>query len=354
MKKRVLTLAIAGLMVVTALTGCGSLKGDETAATVDGTDITAGLVNFFARYTQAQYETYYSAYLGEDMWNSEASEGETYEESVKNSVLETLENMILLEKHMDEYDVTITDEEKEQIEKTAKQFDDGNALEEKELISGDKDTVERALTLMMIQQKMINAIQADADTEVSDEEAAQKRMDYVFFSYTETDEEGNQTDVSDEQKEELKNKAQSISDGLKAGGDFTELAQAAETEVKNTTFDSESTTPDEELIKAADALEEGGVTDVIEDENGCYVAKVTSLLDREATDSKKSSIVQERKSELYQETCDKWKEEVDITVHKEVLKKISFQKVSVTMKTQEEVPYTDQVQTDDQADDDAQ
>ena len=25
----------------------------------------------------------YSAYLGEDMWNSDASDGETYEESVK-------------------------------------------------------------------------------------------------------------------------------------------------------------------------------------------------------------------------------------------------------------------------------
>lgn len=354
MKKRILTLALAGLMAVTVLTGCGSLKGDEVVATVDGTDITADLTNFFARYTQAQYETYYSAYLGEDMWNSEASEGETYEESVKNSVLETLENMILLEKHMDEYDVTITDEEKEKIEKTAKDFDEENALEEKELVSGDKDTVERALTLMFIQQKMMDAIQADVDADVSDEEAAQKRMDYVFFTYKETDDEGNQTDVSDEQKEELKNKAQVIADGLKAGGDFAELAQAAETEVKNTTFDGTVTAPDANLIKAADALEEGGVTDVIEGDNGCYVARVTSLLDREATDSKKASIVQERKSKLYQDTCDEWKEAVDITVHESVLKKISFQKVSVIMRTQEDSPYTDQVQTDDKVEDDAE
>lgn len=354
MKKRVLTLALAGLVAVTTLAGCGSLKGDEVIATVNGTDITADQANFFARYTQAQYETYYSAYLGENMWTSNASDGDTYEDSVKNSVLETLENMLLLEQHMDDYNVEITDEDKELIEKAVKSFDEANALEEKELVSGDKETVERALTLMTIQQKMMTAIQADVDTEVSDEEAAQKRMDYVFFSYKEKDDDGNQTDVSDEKKEELKNKAQTISDGLKAGGDFTELAQAAETEVSNRTFDSETTLPDEDLIKAADALEEGGVTDVIESENGCYVAKVTSLLDRDATDSKKQSIVQERKSELYQETCDRWREEADITVDKKVWKKISFQKVSVTKKTQEEVPYTDQVQTDDQAGDDAE
>ena len=46
------------------------------------------------------------------------------------------------------------------------------------------------------------------------------------------------------------------------------------------------------MIAAADALtNEGDVTDIIETENGIYIAKLTSLLDREATDSKKESIV---------------------------------------------------------------
>ena len=111
MKKRLFALALAGVLAAVTLTGCGSLKGDETVATVDDTKIDADLANFFARYTQATYETYYSAYVGEDMCNSDASDGETYEESVKSSVLKSLEDMILLEKHMEDYDVSITDEE---------------------------------------------------------------------------------------------------------------------------------------------------------------------------------------------------------------------------------------------------
>ena len=94
MKKRLFALALAGVLAAATLTGCGSLKGDETVATVDDTKIDADLANFFARYTQATYETYYSAYLGEDMWNSDASDGETYEESVKSSVLKSLEEEI--------------------------------------------------------------------------------------------------------------------------------------------------------------------------------------------------------------------------------------------------------------------
>ena len=349
MKMRVFALALAGVLAAATLTGCGSLKGDETVATVDDTKIDADLANFFARYTQATYETYYSAYLGEDMWNSDASDGETYEESVKSSVLKSLEDMILLEKHMEDYDVSITDEDKAMIKETTQQFLNDNSLDDKNLVSGNEKTVNRALTLMAVQQKMRTAIQAGADTEVSDEEAAQKSMDYVFISYQTKDDSGNSKDVSDDEKAQLKSQAEAIASGLKEGGDLNALAEEQGATVQTLTFDKDTTSPDEDLIKAADALGEGESTDVIETEKGCYVAKVTSLLDRTATDSKKSEIVQERQTKLYDDTVKKWRKKADIKVHKGVWEKVSFQKVSVKMKTETQTPYTDQVQTDDQA-----
>lgn len=349
MKKRLFALVLAGVLAAATLTGCGSLKGDETVATVDDTKINADLANFFARYTQATYETYYSAYLGEDMWNSDASDGETYEESVKSSVLKSLEDMILLEKHMDDYDVSITDEDKATIKETTQQFLDDNSLDDKNLVSGNKKTVNRALTLMAVQQKMRTAIQAGADTEVSDDEVAQKSMDYVFFSYQTKDDSGNSKDVSDDEKTKLKSQAEAVASGLKEGGDLNTLAEEQGATVQTLTFDKDTTSPDADLIKAADALGEGESTDVIETDKGCYVAKVTSLLDRTATDSKKSQIVQERQTKLYDDTVKKWRKKTDIKVHKSVWKKVSFQKVSVKMKTETQTPYTDQVQTDDQS-----
>ena len=225
MKKRLFTLALAGVLAAATLTGCGSLKGDETVATVDDTKIDADLANFFARYTQATYETYYSAYLGEDMWNSDASDGETYEESVKSSVLKSLEDMILLEKHMKDYDVSITDEDKAMIKETTQQFLNDNSLDDKNLVSGNEKTVNRALTLMAVQQKMRTAIQAGADTEVSDEEAAQKSMDYVFIPYQTKDDSGNSKDVSDDEKAQLKSQAEAFASGLKEGVDLNALSE---------------------------------------------------------------------------------------------------------------------------------
>ena len=349
MKKRVLLFAITGLLAMGVLTGCGSIDENDVVATVGDKEISAGVANFYARYTQAQYETYYSGYLGENMWNTDAAEGQTYEEFVKDSVLEQLEKMTVLEEHMKDYDVSLTEEEKAVIEKSAKEFDEANTLESKEKISGSEKTVKRVLTLMAVQQKMAEAIEADVDTEVSDEEAAQKSMQYVLFPYTSTDESGAATDLSDDEKAEAKKKAESFAESAKTAEDFEALAKEQGVEAQKATFDAESASPNADLVKAADALKEGEVTGMIETDSGCYVAKVTSLLDREATDAKKESIVQERKTDLYNKTCEKWLKKDGVKVNKGVWKKVDFNELSVTIKQSSEEPYSDGAKTDDQA-----
>ena len=108
MKKRALILALAGIMAA-SLTGCGSLKDDAVVVKAGDEEITAGVANFYARYTQAQYETYFASYFGgDDMWTKNASDGKTYEESIKETLLDDLKNMALLEKHMKDYDVKLT------------------------------------------------------------------------------------------------------------------------------------------------------------------------------------------------------------------------------------------------------
>ena len=91
-------------------------------------------------------------------------------------------------------------------------------------------------------------------------------------------------------------------------------------------------------------------SDVIETDAGCYVGRVTSLLDPQATENKKQVIVNDRKTKLFTDTCEKWKEGMDIKVNKKVWKKIDFNDLSVTMKQKIEQPYTDEVKTDDQED----
>ena len=100
LKKSITVLAAAGVLTAMTVTGCGSkLNSDETVATVGDEKITLGVANFYARFQQGQYETYYASMMGttgEDMWTQEVSDGKTFESQTKKTLLENLENMYLL------------------------------------------------------------------------------------------------------------------------------------------------------------------------------------------------------------------------------------------------------------------
>lgn len=341
MKKRLVMLALAGVMVMTSLTGCG-LKDSATVATVAGDEIPAGLANFYARMTQAQYESMYSGYLGDNMWTTEASEGKTYEKLVKDEVIKDLENMYLLEDHMDDYNVSLSDDEKSAIKDAAKAFGKANDKDTKEKVSGDTEYVERYLTLLTIKQKMTEAIEAEADTNVTDDEAKQKSMQYVLFSTSATDANGVYNELSDEEKANMKSNAEAFAEGAKETSDFSGFAQAQGYTVSEASFDSKgSASIPEALAKAADALEEGGVTDCIETDNGYYVAKVTSLFDEEATEENKQTIIAQRKQDKYDEVIKGWRKKGDISVKKSVWKKVDFNDLKVTLHTEDAESATD-------------
>ena len=344
MKTRFAALAIAAAMAVSALTGCGSgnLNSDDVVAEFGDTKIKAGVAEFYARYQQASYEAYYMPYYGENMWTTEVSDGSTYEDSVKNNALDTLKTMYVLETHMDEYNVEYTSDDEAAVAEAAQAFVDANDGEALSASAGNIENVKEVLKLITIQRKMYNAMIEDADTEVSDDEAAQKSMSYAFFSFETTDDSGNKTTLDDDGKVALKETAMNFqTEAANGTKTFEECAEKAGVEAQTATFDSDTTSPSTDLIKAADVLGEGQVTDVIETDSGYYVAKVTSMLDREATDAKKTSIISERQQTLYNDLCKEWVDDADITVHENVWKKLDFTKHGVTMKTQSNTDNTE-------------
>ena len=140
--KRLTACMLAGAMALSiALTGCGKIDANAVGATLDGKEISLGFMNFMARYQQMNYDAsmaYYAAYYGSEYgieyWSQTASEEEkdddgnvtkpaqTMEESVKEAVAENIELLYLLEAHMADYNVKITDEETTAIEEAAKKF----------------------------------------------------------------------------------------------------------------------------------------------------------------------------------------------------------------------------------------
>ena len=339
-KKFAAIILMSTMIGTMSLSGCGGVNKDAVAITMtsddkDAIEVTMGYANFAARIQQAGYDSVFASYYGDDYWTNDsyAKDGKNMQESIKDSVLESIETQYLLEKHMSDYGVEITEEDQAAIKKAAEQFMSDNSKAALKEVGATQEYVERYLYLQTVEKRMKAAISATADTNVSDEEAAQKKMQYVLFSTKTTGSDGKSTDMSDDEKAEVKKKAEDFQKDAASAEDFSVFATAVGASATDLTFDSDTTSPNEDLIKAADKLKEGEVTDVIEADNGYYVAKVVSLLDRDATDTKKESIVSQRKSDQYQSICKKWKKKTDIKVHKKVWNTISFADQGVTVKS---------------------
>ena len=253
--KRILAAGMCASMAMGLLTGCSS-SNDEVVAKMGDTKLTLGEANFMLRYSQAQTQSYLGAMFGEgtNVFQQDLTgSGQAYGETVKESVLNDLKDMTILEQHMSDYNVELTDEDKAAIEEAAKQFIADNSKDVLKEMSATEETVSRILTLYTIQSKMETAIEADVDTEVSDEEAAQKTIQYAYFTIPETESETEDTTeaASEGESETTTEAASETETGTEAVSETeTETEAASESDTVAET-ETEATSETEAVSEAA-------------------------------------------------------------------------------------------------------
>ena len=382
---------LTAAMAATGLTACGDstvVDGTQTALVINDEEINLGKANFMLRYQQATMASYYetmSSMLGQeyslsfDALSDESDEDSpTVGENLKEDALTSIEQAFLMRQHASEYEVALTDEEVQGAKDAAAAFVEDNDAETLTKLGVTQEDIEDVMQVYAIQSKMYDPMIADVDTEVSDEEAQQSSISYVQVSTegTETDENGETVELTDEEKAEKKEIAQTFLDRLNASedpatADFSDLRTEINDELNaqrraeeaaadtaedgtdaaedstdeiyltapETTFGADDEDLDEALKEAAQTLSDGQVyAEVIEGENAYYVVRMNSVLDREATDSQKETIVQERQAEAYSNQLDTWVEESDISVKRawNKLEVTDYDLYTMTVDTSEE------------------
>ncbi len=319
--KKVTALILACALCASAFTGCGINK-NATAATMKDQTVTMGVANFLCRFEQASMEDLYKLYLGsssdstESIWSRDLSgSGTTLEDSTKSQALEELHEMYTLQQHMSDYNVEITDDDKAAITEAAKKFMDANSEEAIDEMGATQDIVEEILTLYTIKERMKTAIEADADTNVSDEEANMRAYSMVSLDISES------SDDADANKET----ATKMEEALKADGATLEsVAEANDLTVTTGTYDADNDTLDEEVKNALDGLKEGETSGLVETDSKAYFVRIDKETDEDATEQNRTSIINQRKDDLYEEVLSGWQEDDDWKVDEKAVKKIEF------------------------------
>ena len=335
--KKITGVLLAGALGTASLAGCGSSQVDGTQPLLtSGEDtVTVGTGNLMLRMNQATMLSYYSmtGASTSGIWSQDAGEGETYGDTTKANVLDELENMLVQKQHAADYDVTISEEEQSKIEEAAQAFMDANTEETIQSLAVSQSDVESLLELYTYQTKMYDPMVADVDTNVEDSEAAQSRITYCRIDISDTqNDDGTTTPLTDEEKQAKKDQAQAILDQLQASADpasadMDAIAQGVSEDLSavDNTFGDDDTLLDDKLKEAARTLQDGQVYgEVVEGENAYFVVRMDSVLDREATDQQKESIVSDRQQEAYNDLLSQWKDETDITVNDKEWEKVTL------------------------------
>ena len=177
--------ALTAVLALGMFSGCGQIDADAVAVTVaEGEDtVTLGYANFVAKYTQAVYETTYGSSLGEDMWNQDLyGNGNTFEEDVKNDVMDSLQEQYLLVNHASDYGVELTEEDTAAIETAAEQFMSDNTQEALDQMGATQEYVEQMLTWQTLSGLVSEAIRQQAQPTATEEDARMRTFTYVFFN----------------------------------------------------------------------------------------------------------------------------------------------------------------------------
>ncbi len=342
MKKKIAIVFLAA-EACAALAGCSS-NPKSAVATIGGEEVPLALANFSAQVKAVEYDTYYMPMFGDNMWTADPNNtGSTITDSVKQGTMDELEEFYLLDARKADYGVELTEAETAAINDAAAQFISDNSDEALDVMTADEETVAEFLRLETVKKKVRDAIVADVDRDVPDEDCAQKTFSYVRVSKTaSTDDE----DATDEEKDAAaKEKAEKILSGaLEDGGDDSLKSVAEDNDASalvcsygDADLDEEdnSTSMDLEVLQAADKLKEGEFArNVLETDDAYYVIRMDSLFDEDATERERQSIISDREDERYEEVLEGFKEDSDWTVNEKVWEPVNFDTIFAKLQEQ--------------------
>lgn len=339
MKRKVVACLCAGCCIAGLLTGCGSgFSADTTVLTVNDTNVSLDTMLSMLRYQQAlEYDSYVemaAMYSGQGMyvdtsqfWEMDLPESdeeadtssvpdsgmrrETYADNLVNWTATELASYEAVQPYLEDYGVSLSDEEVQKIEEVAKIFcenTDKSVLTENHITEA---SMTEYLTLYTQYVKFRDAFMNVAEVSVTDEESEMMTLSYVSFSVTD--------ELSDEDvKKQAEDFLATVRDREDASSvDVTSLITDEVNASANTQSLPVNDTEDAyvfstEDIKALSGLSDGEWYDgVLQDENGVYyIVRMDVRQDGDDSAEYKESLIQERKQEAFDAQLSKWMTDV--------------------------------------------
>lgn len=255
--------------------------------------------------TQNRYENVY----GSEIWNVK-TENVTLEDKLKDSVGAQLAQIKTMNLLAIEKGVGLTEEDKRIVATAANEYFSGLNAKEKEYLNLTEEAVVKYYSEYLIAHKVYTYIIRDINPEISDDEARTVTVEWIYKKS-----EGND--------DAIKNTLYNTLARIRSGEDFDTVAMECSDD-KSLVHSFGKGEKSVEVESVAFTLAEGEVSDVFFSQDGYYIIKCLSTLDRAETDENKIKIIEQRKNEAFNEVYGSFAKEQIKQFHDETWGNISL------------------------------
>ena len=351
-KKKVMAILLSTAIAASTFIGCGTdkakdYKDADTVMFIDKDNkidyATACTYTHMMQaetysYMQSMLQRFNSSAVDVDMWSQsledtdeDSKKYKTYGEQFKGNTLDSLESLLLDKLYgSKEYEVTFTDDDKKECESVADEFIEKMSKDDLKAMHASKKTMMNVLELMTYETRVKNAIEADVDTKVSDDEAGQSTFSYV--------------EIKKKDAKKKDKKIKSLIKKVEAGTDISTAASDAGFTAQNVTFTTADPEYDEygkEMLKKASKMKDGECDSYKDAKGNTIILYMQSVNDQSATETKKDDIISDRKDKAYEDKLDEWKDKKKVTINKDAWNSIKTDKNEVFQRMETEENSSD-------------
>lgn len=311
-----LLLCILALLLAGLLGGCETeetsapvagepVQKAETVLTIGGQAVTESETFVYIYMMQKPYETYF----GNGIWQSQHSEGTTWEAWLLSQVKKQITEMEILCQRAAQADMTLSEEERDEAVQAAVRAYSVIDPEAAAKYGLTQECMAAVYEKSMLAGKFYETTTDSYDLKLSEDEAEQCEAIAVCQIYIAADDTGH---VKEGQTQEAL--AEELAKRAADGEDFEALARAYSSSngQVNLIFDREGYAFDadawleEAFVKAAWSLEKGDISPVIQTSYGYHVLKCTDVNSDSLKQQARENKLEEKKRKAFMSAYEEW------------------------------------------------
>ena len=320
-------LAAVAVTLMLSVTACGGENKEETGKIAEGALMVVG--NESISYEEAFAYIYmlkqqYEPGMGEEIWNFQVEEGVTFEDYAKDKIVDELTQLKIVCQEAEELEIALTEDEMQEAESMAGRFMETVTAEDALEYGLTKELMASIYEDHILAQKVFEISTNEVNTNIPDEEAKQVTVQYLMVMTKGTDKNGQEVDMTKEEKKQAKKKAKSLYEkAKKLESGFYAFADS-NTDAKEVEITFGKSDMPKDFGDAAMSLKTGEMSKLITGENGYYILYCVSDYDEEATLAKKEEMIAKAQDEMFRQKYLEWSENAKLIISTAVWDEMEF------------------------------